>query len=493
MDTTPEPPSPLEEFVKRAERLASGAEHHIPSWLRPGDPESRLPVLFALVAAIALQLAIPKSYTVVPRWPLIGLELLLLAVLTWLNPLRLTNATRLGRYATWVLLAAITLDNTLSAVLLDIRILSGEVSNKAAVLLGSGAAIFVTNIIVFGIWYWELDRGGPFARRAGEQPYPDFMFPQMDPDTAKLVKPGWRPTFVDYLYVSLTNAMAFSPTDTMPLARWAKAMMAVQSLVGGYHHCTRNRKGGERFGLTVQPENRSTFAVMGIATTELTPVEQTAFLTEYARALDSRWSRPILGDRLADEVVGKIDYDFAGLGVQASVVCQTALRAKMLDDRVRDFVEEHPDAVVVDLGAGLDSGVLPSRSAAFGGLVQRGPAGHHGASRRGVAGQPALAFGAGVAGRQALARRHPGRPPDHAHRRRAVRLPVRAGDRRHLPPHHRPLPLRRTGVQRLRPASAGSVASRSSCTRRRCSRTSEASGATPVSRTRTTPRRGIRG
>ncbi|AGB23260.1 hypothetical protein Mycsm_02936 [Mycobacterium sp. JS623] len=231
MDNTPEPSSPVEEFVKRAERMASGAERHIPSWLRPGDPESRLPVLIALIAAIGLQLAIPKSYTVVPRWPLIALELLLLGVLTWLNPLRLTNATRLGRYATLVLLAAITLDNTLSAVLLDIRILSGEVSNKPAVLLGSGGAIFVTNIIVFGIWYWELDRGGPFARRAGEQPYPDFMFPQMDPDTAKLVKPGWRPTFVDYLYVSLTNAMAFSPTDTMPLARWAKGMMAVQSLV----------------------------------------------------------------------------------------------------------------------------------------------------------------------------------------------------------------------------------------------------------------------
>jgi O-methyltransferase involved in polyketide biosynthesis len=95
---------------------------------------------------------------------------------------------------------------------------------------------------------------------------------------------------------------------------------------------------------------------MGIATTELTPIEQTAFLTEYARALDSRWPRPILGDTLAHEVVGKIDYDFAGLGVQTSVVCQTALRAKMLDDRVRAFVRRHPDAVVVDLGAGLDSG-----------------------------------------------------------------------------------------------------------------------------------------
>src|SRR5689334_17564426 len=95
---------------------------------------------------------------------------------------------------------------------------------------------------------------------------------------------------------------------------------------------------------------------MGIATTELTPVEQTAFLTQYARALDSRWARPILADRLADEVVGQIDYDFAGLGVQTSVVCQTALRAKMLDDRVRAFIRKHRDAVVVDLGAGLDSG-----------------------------------------------------------------------------------------------------------------------------------------
>jgi O-methyltransferase involved in polyketide biosynthesis len=96
---------------------------------------------------------------------------------------------------------------------------------------------------------------------------------------------------------------------------------------------------------------------MGIGVAQLTPVEQTAFLTLYARALDSRWPRPILGDALADEVVAKVDYDFAGLGVQTSVVCQAALRAKMLDERVRNFTTEHADAVVVDLGAGLDSGV----------------------------------------------------------------------------------------------------------------------------------------
>lgn len=96
---------------------------------------------------------------------------------------------------------------------------------------------------------------------------------------------------------------------------------------------------------------------MSIATAGLTPVEETAFLTLYARALDSRWPRPILGDTLADQAVRDLDYDFAGLGVQASVVCQSALRAKMLDDRVRAFVTRHPDAVVVDLGGGLDSGV----------------------------------------------------------------------------------------------------------------------------------------
>jgi hypothetical protein len=229
MDTTPEPPSAVEEFVKRAERIASGAEHRIPSWLRPGNPESRLPVLAALIAAISLQLLISRNYTLVPRWPLLAMEMLLVVVLVALNPVRMARSTLTGKYASYALLAAITVDNTLSAAVLDSRIISGEVSNDAALLLGSGAAIFITNIIVFGIWFWELDRGGPIARLQGAKAYPDFMFPQMD--NPKVAKPDWRPTFVDYLYVSITNVMAFSPTDTMPLARWAKMMMTVQAMV----------------------------------------------------------------------------------------------------------------------------------------------------------------------------------------------------------------------------------------------------------------------
>ncbi|QFS91773.1 hypothetical protein FIV07_13495 [Mycobacterium sp. THAF192] len=193
------------------------------------DTESRLPVLIALVAAMAMQLAIPKDYTLIPRWPLIVLEAVLLVVMAATNPLKRTRATRVGTVATYCLLAAITLDNTASAVVLDIRILSGQVSDDAAGLLGSGAAIYLTNIVVFGIWFWKLDSGGPIARYHGERKYPDFMFPQMG--NPELAPPNWRPAFLDYLYLSITNVMAFSPTDTMPLARWAKAMMSVQAMV----------------------------------------------------------------------------------------------------------------------------------------------------------------------------------------------------------------------------------------------------------------------
>ncbi|MCK0175152.1 hypothetical protein [Mycolicibacterium sp. F2034L] len=201
----------------------------IPSWLRPGTPESRLPVLAALLVGIALQTVIADDYTLIPRWPLITLELLLIAVLVGLNPVRFDRSTLLGRYAGRVLLAAITLDNVICAVDLGKHILAGDVSNDAAMLLTTGASIIITNVVVFGIWYWELDRGGPFARLAGDQPYPDFLFPQMD--NPQIAPPDWRPTFVDYLYISVTNVLSFSPADTAPLARWAKILMTVQSSI----------------------------------------------------------------------------------------------------------------------------------------------------------------------------------------------------------------------------------------------------------------------
>ena len=83
------------------------------------------------------------------------------------------------------------------------------------------------NVLVFALWFWELDSGGPHARCRAEEVKPDFLFPQQA--TPEIAEPGWRPNFIDYLYVSFTNATAFSPTDTMPLSRWAKVLMLVES------------------------------------------------------------------------------------------------------------------------------------------------------------------------------------------------------------------------------------------------------------------------
>jgi hypothetical protein len=200
-----------------------------PAWLRVTGAENRLPATVAIAAAVAMQFALPQRYGMRPHWLLPSLEIVLGVALTILNPVRLTRRSMWSRAGAIALVALITVDNTASAVLLDHAIVTGKVSNDAPELLTSGAAIFLTNMIAFGLWYWEVDRGGPFARTAGENPYPDFLFPQMS--SPELAPPDWEPRFLDYLYVSFTNVVAFSPTDTMPLSRGVKALMAVQSLV----------------------------------------------------------------------------------------------------------------------------------------------------------------------------------------------------------------------------------------------------------------------
>jgi hypothetical protein len=209
--------------------LHHAEDRFVPAWLRPTDAESRIPAGLAILVAITLQLALPDRYGLRPRWLLPSLEIVLLIALTILNPVRLTRRTTFSRYCALLIVAAITLDNVLSAVLLDRDILLGKATSHPSQLLASGAAIYLTNIIAFGLWYWEIDRGGPFARSAGSDPHPDFLFPQMA--SPELADADWEPRFLDYLYVSLTNVLAFSPTDTMPLSRGIKALMAVQSLV----------------------------------------------------------------------------------------------------------------------------------------------------------------------------------------------------------------------------------------------------------------------
>jgi hypothetical protein len=206
------------------------ADRLLPAWLRSTAHESRVPVASAIVVAAALQLVLAQQFTLIrPRWLLPSLEIALLVTLIVLSPLRRTRYAAQGRYVSLLLVAIISLDNGFSAVLLDMGLINGTAGNQAAPLLASAGAIYLTNVIAFGIWYWELDSGGPLARAAGTRPYPDFLFPQMTQH--HLASEHWEPRFGDYLYVSFTNATAFSPTDTMPMPRWAKGLMAVQSAI----------------------------------------------------------------------------------------------------------------------------------------------------------------------------------------------------------------------------------------------------------------------
>jgi hypothetical protein len=120
--------------------------------------------------------------------------------------------------------------NIWSAARLVTALAEGQaIVDSAARLLVNGGSIYLTNIIAFGLWYWELDRDGPAARTHGVDCYPDFLFPQMA--NPELAPPEWEPVFFDYFYVSFTNATAFSPTDVMPLTPWAKLAMTLQSSV----------------------------------------------------------------------------------------------------------------------------------------------------------------------------------------------------------------------------------------------------------------------
>ena len=186
-------------------------------------------MVVAVIAAIVLQAVLPDRLAVRPHWLLPALEAALLVGLSAFNPLRMTRSHPAARMASLTLTALVTGANAVSAGLLIHAILTGHGGNDAGKLLGSGAAIYITNIVAFALWYWEFDRGGPVARADGRDPHPDFLFPQMA--TPELSHPDWEPTFPDYLYVSFTNAVAFSPTDTMPLSRWAKMLMAAQSVI----------------------------------------------------------------------------------------------------------------------------------------------------------------------------------------------------------------------------------------------------------------------
>ena len=194
----------------------------------PPRSESAWPAQLTVLAAIGLQLTLPERLTVGPTWLLPVLEGALLIGLALASPMELEKEHRLRRGLALGLTAFVSAANIYSLAALTHFLLHHATPN-ARELIVSGVLIYLTNVLIFALWYWETDRGGPGKRAAGHDGAPDFLFPQMSDDRIEPV--GWRPGFIDYLYVSLTNATAFSPTDTMPLTPLAKCMMGVQSLV----------------------------------------------------------------------------------------------------------------------------------------------------------------------------------------------------------------------------------------------------------------------
>jgi uncharacterized membrane protein len=194
----------------------------------PAEPEPFWPAQTTILAAIALQLLLPKRLTAGPPWLIPSLEGALLIGMFMATPRQLEHEHPRRRRVALGLTAFVSAANIYSLAALTHLLLHHNVESGRELIV-SGVLIWLTNFLIFALWYWETDRGGPGRRAAGHDGQPDFLFPQMTGDRIEPL--GWRPKFIDYLYVSLTNATAFSPTDTMPLTPIAKSIMGVQSLV----------------------------------------------------------------------------------------------------------------------------------------------------------------------------------------------------------------------------------------------------------------------
>jgi uncharacterized membrane protein len=203
--------------------------------------EPRWHASLAVLAAVALYITLPPRLVIGPVWVAPLLVLLVLVPLSILAPRRHSDTRRM-RFASILLIAIVTFFNLASVLLLVASLFHPEKAptRTAGVLLRTGLQIWLTNILVFALWYWELDGDGPDVRAqadaATDVENADFLFPQMQMAiTGKATPPcidqHWKPQFYDYLYLSFTDSTAFSPADVMPLTRWAKALMTVEALI----------------------------------------------------------------------------------------------------------------------------------------------------------------------------------------------------------------------------------------------------------------------
>jgi uncharacterized membrane protein len=202
-----------------------------PAWKRHTDGEQRWPYALAIAAIITLQALLPAELRFGPFWVLMVIELVLCAVLFVSNGtnMRLEKDSTPLRWVAMGLIGLASLATIYALVALIHEIVSGGDTGSAGHLLLTGGNVYIVNILIFAVWYWEYDREGPVHRYLGSDPYPDFLFPQMT--AGDMAPKNWEPEFADYLYLAFTNSTAFSPTDVLPFSRPAKMMMLAQSAI----------------------------------------------------------------------------------------------------------------------------------------------------------------------------------------------------------------------------------------------------------------------
>jgi hypothetical protein len=209
-----------------------------PDPFREEEIESRWEAAPAVATILGFQVVL-ASVSRIEHWTLLTLpwwvwlisvppELALLIPLAWSRPRHRLEQLGLRRMVALALLGVISLTNALLLVALIGSLVKGKETSGAQLLL-KAVTVWGTNVIAFGLWYWAVDRGGPVRRLQPGPPPPDFQFPQME--NPQLAAPGWFPELVDYVYVSFTNSIAFSPTDAMPLTRRAKLLMLSESAI----------------------------------------------------------------------------------------------------------------------------------------------------------------------------------------------------------------------------------------------------------------------
>ena len=155
-------------------------------------------------------------------------ETILLILLSWSRPHKRLVQMGIRRTVGIVLLAVVSLANAVLVVGVIASLVEGQEKSGAQLLL-KAVTVWATNVITYGLWFWDFDRGGPATRVGADPPLPDFLFPQMQ--SRDVAPPHWTPELTDYMYVSFTNSIAFSPTDTLPLTRWAKLLMLSESTI----------------------------------------------------------------------------------------------------------------------------------------------------------------------------------------------------------------------------------------------------------------------